>query len=113
MVQVPATSMPSTVHIPSPLPVVCLALGDLYGLADRYITRMQGMLETHCPVPFKLICYSDLPRGFYTLEGRQVYGRFVGSRPNQFWSVASLLPRGVAKLRALVGPGSSSVTLSA
>ena len=62
MVQVPATSMPSTVHIPSPLPVVCLALGDLYGLADRYITRMQGMLETHCPVPFKLICYSDLPR---------------------------------------------------
>lgn len=44
------------------LPIVCMAVGDLYGLADVYIRRMQHMLEQHCPLPFELFCYSDRPR---------------------------------------------------
>lgn len=50
------------VSIPAPLPVVCMAIGDLYGLADTYITRMFEMLKRHCPVPFHLVCYTDQPR---------------------------------------------------
>jgi hypothetical protein len=45
-----------------PLPIVCVALGDFYGMADLYISRMLGMLERHCPVPFRMVCYSDAAR---------------------------------------------------
>lgn len=45
-----------------PLPVVCLATGDLYGRADQYINRMYSMLRRHCPCPFTLHCFSDRPR---------------------------------------------------
>ncbi len=36
--------------------------------------------------------YPDLPRGFFELHGRTVYGRWVGDKPHHYWSVASLAP---------------------
>jgi hypothetical protein len=48
--------------IESPLPIVCLAIGELYGLGDDYPTRLYRMLERHCPRPFTLYCYSDRER---------------------------------------------------
>ena len=53
---------------------------------------LRGMLRLHI-VDWG---YADLPRGFYTLHGRTVYGRFVGDKPNHYWSVASLAPRAAA-----------------
>lgn len=47
---------------PRDLPIVCLAVGDLYGMADVYISRLLDMLERHCPIPFVLYCYTDRPR---------------------------------------------------
>lgn len=44
------------------LPIVCLALGDFYGLGDQYISRMYAMLRRHCGRPFRLICYTDRAR---------------------------------------------------
>lgn len=41
---------------------VCMATGDMYGLADVYINRLHGMLERNCPAPFTLICITDQPR---------------------------------------------------
>ncbi|WKB54326.1 hypothetical protein [Eleftheria terrae] len=49
--------------LPAQLPVVCIATGELYGLGDMYVSRLFGMLQRHCPVPFRLHCYSDRPRG--------------------------------------------------
>jgi hypothetical protein len=48
--------------LPSPLPVVCFATGDLYGMAELYVSRLHGMLERHCPQAFRLHCYTDRPR---------------------------------------------------
>ena len=45
-----------------PLAIVCLATGELYGLADLYVTRLQAMLSRHCPRPFQLYCYTDRQR---------------------------------------------------
>ncbi|MCM5679448.1 hypothetical protein M8A51_07885 [Schlegelella sp. S2-27] len=46
----------------STLPIVCLALGDFYGLGDQYVGRMYDMLARHCDRPFRLVCYTDRPR---------------------------------------------------
>lgn len=54
--------MLSSGELPSPLPVVCFATGDLYGMAELYVSRLHGMLERHCPHPFRLYCYTDRPR---------------------------------------------------
>lgn len=48
--------------VPAPLPVVCFAVGELYGMADAYVTRLHRMLARHCPRPFTLRCYTDRPR---------------------------------------------------
>ena len=45
-----------------PLPIVCMAFGTV-ALADLYVTRLFEMLRRHCPRPFRLICYTDQPRG--------------------------------------------------
>ena len=46
----------------TPVRFVCVATGDLYGLADVYIDRMFGMLETHMHRPFTLSCVTDRTR---------------------------------------------------
>lgn len=46
----------------STLPIVCLALGDFYGLGDQYVSRMYEMLGRHCDRPFQLYCYTDRAR---------------------------------------------------
>ncbi len=43
------------------LPIVCMAFGNV-ALADLYVTRLHDMLERSCPLPFRLICYTDQPR---------------------------------------------------
>jgi len=45
-----------------PVRFVCVATGDLYGLADRYVARLHAMLAARCPVPFTLACITDRPR---------------------------------------------------
>ncbi len=50
------------VAIPSPLPIVCFATGELYGMAELYVTRLYDMLQRHCPRPFRLHCWTDRPR---------------------------------------------------
>lgn len=47
---------------PATLPIVCFGIGDFYGLADVYVTRLFEMLGRHCPQPFTLYCYVDRPR---------------------------------------------------
>ncbi len=44
-----------------PLPIVCMAFGNV-ALADIYVTRLLEMLSRHCPLPFRLICYTDQAR---------------------------------------------------
>lgn len=46
----------------SPLAIVCLAIGDMDGMADVYLARLHGMLTRHCPAPFRLVCFSDRDR---------------------------------------------------
>jgi hypothetical protein len=46
----------------APLPIVCLATGDLYGQADLYVSRLFAMLSRHCGRPFRLYCYTDRRR---------------------------------------------------
>ena len=48
--------------MPVPLPVVCFAIGELYGMADAYVTRLHAMLVRHCRQSFTLHCYTDRPR---------------------------------------------------
>jgi len=56
---------------PKVIPFVCMAVGDLYGLADLYIERLFGMLQRHCASDFLLRCYTDRPRGVSpTIEQR-------------------------------------------
>jgi hypothetical protein len=45
-----------------PLRIVCVAVGDFYGRADEYISRLFGMLQCHCRQPFELHCFTDRPR---------------------------------------------------
>ena len=54
----PTASLPSA----APLPIVCLAVGDVYGMAELYVSRLFDMLGRHCPRPFILHCYTDRPR---------------------------------------------------
>ena len=57
------TDVPPTSARPAgPVTIVCLAFGDVYGMADLYIGRLFHMLERHCPRPFRLVCYTDRPR---------------------------------------------------
>jgi hypothetical protein len=51
----------ATPALPATLPVVCFAIGPLYGMAELYVKRLHGMLERHCPQPFVLYCYTDRP----------------------------------------------------
>jgi hypothetical protein len=72
--------------VPSPLAVVCLAVGEMDGLADLYVIRLQGMLQRHCPVPFRLVCFTDRDRALPpTIEQRRCDGwtelRREGMRP--------------------------------
>jgi hypothetical protein len=57
----------ATAAIPSPVVVVCLAVGEMEGMLDVYVDKLHGMLTRHCPVPFRLVCFSDrerrLPQG--------------------------------------------------
>ncbi|WP_374565509.1 hypothetical protein [Ideonella sp.] len=46
-----------------PIAIGCLAVGDMEGRADLYVARLHGMLVRHCPVPFRLVCFSDRERG--------------------------------------------------
>src|SRR5687767_13418979 len=57
----PPAHLPSATSA-SPLPIVCFATGELYGMADLYVARLLGMLRRHCPQPFTLHCYTDRPR---------------------------------------------------
>lgn len=41
---------------------MCFATGDLYGMAELYVSRLFAMLRRHCPPPFRLYCYTDRPR---------------------------------------------------
>jgi hypothetical protein len=47
---------------PATLPIVCFAFGDLYGMAEAYVSRLYDMLARHCRQPFRLYCYTDQPR---------------------------------------------------
>jgi hypothetical protein len=47
---------------PAALPIVCFAVGELYGMAELYVSRLFGMLSRHCARPFVLYCYTDRPR---------------------------------------------------
>jgi hypothetical protein len=44
------------------LPIVCFAVGELYGMAELYVSRLFEMLGRHCAQPFRLLCYTDRPR---------------------------------------------------
>lgn len=55
-------AIPTRASPPGALRIVCLAFGDVYGLADLYVTRLFHMLGRHCPRPFQLVCYTDRPR---------------------------------------------------
>jgi hypothetical protein len=44
------------------LPIVCFAVGELYGMAELYVRRLYEMLGRHCPEPFALYCWTDRPR---------------------------------------------------
>lgn len=68
------------------LPVVCMAVGEMGGLADLYVSRLQAMLARHCPAPFRLYCYTDRPRALdHSIEQRRCDGwnelRRDGMRP--------------------------------
>lgn len=70
----------------SALAVVCLAVGEMDGLADLCVIRLQGMLQRHCPVPFRLVCFTDRDRALPpTIEQRRCDGwtelRRKGMRP--------------------------------
>lgn len=54
--------LPSHASPAGQVTIVCLAVGDLYGMADLYIARLFDMLGRHCPRPFRLVCYTDRPR---------------------------------------------------
>lgn len=56
------TDPPQQASRPATLPVVCFALGELYGRGDVYVRRLHRMLQRHCPQPFVLYCYTDRPR---------------------------------------------------
>lgn len=47
---------------PATLPIVCFAFGELYGMAELYVSRLYDMLGRHCHQPFTLYCYTDRPR---------------------------------------------------
>lgn len=59
----PAPASPPAQVGTSPLAIACLAVGDMEGMADLYVARLHGMLARHCPVPFRLVCFSDRERG--------------------------------------------------
>lgn len=70
----------------SPVVVACLAVGDMDGMVDLYVARLYGMLGRHCPVRFRLVCFSDRERGLPPgVELRRCDGwtelRRVGMRP--------------------------------
>lgn len=54
--------VPSSAGPAGQVTIVCLAVGDVYGMADLYIARLFDMLGRHCPRPFRLVCYTDRPR---------------------------------------------------
>lgn len=49
------TAMPS-IHF------VCLTIGQMDGIADLYVSRLWSMLQRHLHQPFKLHCFTDVPR---------------------------------------------------
>jgi hypothetical protein len=79
--------------IPDVLPVVCLAIGDLSGRGDMYISRLNGMLQRHCPVPFMLTCYSDrnrhVPEGVKVVDCQQWAKAKVGTT-DEAYKITSL-----------------------
>lgn len=63
------------------LPIVCLASGEMNGLADLYIRRLHAMLQAQLARPFKLYCYTDRQRDLpSTIEQHDCAGWDVFAR---------------------------------
>jgi hypothetical protein len=71
-----------TSSLPTTLPIVCFAVGDLYGMAELYVRRLYEMLGRHCAPPFVLYCYTDRPRNLPSeIEQRDCAGWTELERP--------------------------------
>jgi hypothetical protein len=68
--------------LPATVPIVCLAVGELYGMAELYVSRLYEMLGRHCARPFVLYCYTDRRRNLpAAIEQRDCAGWTELERP--------------------------------